>query len=209
MPPDFSREQNFLSIYPGCIVAGVDEAGRGPLAGPVIAAAVILNPHNVPPGIDDSKMLTAQKREILYAQLCSCAHISFGQASVAEIDEINILHASMLAMVRAVAGLPLPPTIVLVDGNRPPQLNCRVETIVRGDALSLSIAAASIIAKVTRDQIMAQLDAEFPGFSWKTNMGYGTRAHQDALRRLGRTPHHRTGFMPIRKMLCEESDITD
>lgn len=208
MPPDFSRELDFLTRNPGAIIAGVDEAGRGPWAGPVIAAAVILDPGAIPAGLDDSKKLTAQKREALYAQLQHCAQISIGQASVAEIDAINILNATMLAMTRAVAGLGITPSIALVDGNRAPKLSCRVEIVIRGDALSQSIAAASIIAKVTRDRIMGDLDTEYPGFGWKTNQGYGTRAHQEALARLAVTPHHRRSFKPIHKMLCEDSFIT-
>ncbi len=208
MPPDFSREQEHYAINPGAIIAGIDEAGRGPWAGPVVAAAVILDPHNIPPGLDDSKKLSAPKREALYARLQSCAQIGFGRASVTEIDTLNILNASLLAMARAVMALPLAPTHALVDGNRAPGLLCPVETIIRGDARSLSIAAASIIAKVTRDAIMNDLDTEFPGFGWKTNQGYGTRAHQAGLLRLGVTPHHRLSFKPIHKMLCKDASIT-
>jgi len=208
LPPDFLREQELYEIIPGGIIAGVDEAGRGPWAGPVIAAAVILDPRGIPPGLDDSKKLSALKREALYAQLQTCARIGVGQASVAEIDTQNILNASLLAMTRAVSALPATPSLVLVDGNRAPILACKSETLIGGDARSLSIAAASIIAKVSRDRIMGVLDTEFPGYGWKTNQGYGTRAHRDALSRLGVTPHHRRSFKPVYKMLCEDSPIT-
>ncbi len=208
MPPDFSREQELYEINPGGMIAGVDEAGRGPWAGPVVAAAVILDPRSIPVGLDDSKKLSEPKRQALYAQLRSCAHIGVGQASVDEIDAINILNASLLAMARAVAALPVPPDLALIDGNRAPKLSCRAETLIGGDARSLSIAAASIIAKVTRDAIMHDLDTEYPGYCWKTNQGYGTRAHIAALARLGVTPHHRRSFKPVHKMLCEDSFIT-
>ncbi len=208
MLPDFSREHAFYALHPGGIAAGVDEAGRGPWAGPVVAAAVILDPRNIPSGLDDSKKLSALKRAALYAQLQRCAQIGVGSASVAEIDALNILRASLLAMQRAVACLPVAPTFALVDGNRAPGLSCPVETMIAGDARCLSIAAASIIAKVTRDAIMNDLDTEFPGFGWKTNQGYGTRAHQSALSRLGVTPHHRRSFKPVHKMLCANGSVS-
>ncbi|MFP5468386.1 MAG: ribonuclease HII [Alphaproteobacteria bacterium] len=208
MPPDFSREQEHYARNPGARIAGIDEAGRGPWAGPVVAAAVVLDPRNIPLGLDDSKKLSVLKREALYARLLNCAQIGVGQASVAEIDDLNILNASLLAMARAVAALPVAPTFALVDGNRAPGLSCPLETIIGGDAHCLSIAAASIIAKVTRDAIMHDLDTEFPGYGWKTNQGYGTSAHRDALARLGVTPHHRRSFRPIHKMLCKDASIT-
>ena len=208
MPPDFSREQALYALNSGGLIAGIDEAGRGPWAGPVIAAAVILDPREIPPGLDDSKKLPAHRREDLYARLLACAQIGVGQASVEEIDDLNILNASLLAMTRAVAALPVAPSLALADGNRAPGLSCPVETMIGGDARSLSIAAASIIAKVTRDRIMNDLDTEFPGYGWKTNQGYGTRAHQAGLLRLGITPHHRRSFKPIHKMLCKDAPIT-
>ncbi|MFZ5931088.1 MAG: ribonuclease HII [Pseudomonadota bacterium] len=208
MPPDFSFERRHLQRNPGVRIAGIDEAGRGPWAGPVVAAAVVLDPRNIPPGLDDSKKLSVLKREALYARLLNCAQIGVGQASVVEIDDLNILNASLLAMTRAVAALPVAPTFALVDGNRAPGLSCPLETIIGGDARCLSIAAASIIAKVTRDAIMNDLDTEFPGYGWKTSQGYGTRAHRDALARLGVTPHHRRSFRPIHKMLCKDASIT-
>lgn len=187
------------------IVAGVDEAGRGPWAGPVVAAAVILDPAAIPDGLNDSKKLSAARRAALFAALGATARIGVGQASVDEIDRLNILHATMLAMQRAVANLPTRPDIALIDGNRTPDLPCAAEAIVKGDGRSLSIAAASIIAKVTRDRIMAELDTQFPGYGWKTNQGYGTKPHQAGLLRLGVTPHHRRSFKPIHKILCEDS----
>ncbi len=208
MPPDFSREREFHMRHPGAMIAGVDEAGRGPWAGPVIAAAVILDPRAIPAGLDDSKKLSASKREALFALLQGCARIGVGRASVAEIDAMNILNASLLAMARAVAALPAAPHLALIDGNRAPEISCHTETLIRGDARSLSIAAASIIAKVTRDAIMHDLDTEFPGYGWKTNQGYGTRAHMEALLRLGVTPHHRRSFRPIHNMLCQDGLVS-
>ncbi|MFC3713383.1 ribonuclease HII [Sphingoaurantiacus capsulatus] len=181
----------------GGIVAGVDEAGRGPLAGPVVAAAVILDGACIPGGIGDSKVLTAKKREQLYGALFSCAEIGVGQASVEEIDTINILRASHLAMERAVAALPRAPEMVLVDGNMAPKWAWRCQTLVGGDALCLSIAAASIIAKVFRDRLMLELHAAHPEYAWGSNMGYGTLVHRTALARFGPTPHHRKSFAPV------------
>ncbi|MSP42159.1 MAG: ribonuclease HII [Alphaproteobacteria bacterium] len=195
-------------MHPGGSAAGVDEAGRGPWAGPVVAAAVILDPRAIPPGLDDSKKLTARRREALFAQLRECARIGVGQASVEEIDAMNILNASMLAMSRAVQALPLVPSLALVDGNRAPRIACPVETLIGGDGRSLSISAASIIAKVTRDAIMHDLDTEFPGYGWKTNQGYGTRVHRVALSHLGPTPHHRRSFRPVHNMLCRDGSLS-
>lgn len=208
MPPDFAVERTIIQRDPGAVIAGVDEAGRGPWAGPVVAAAVIIDPQCIPDGIDDSKRLSRRRRERLYTQLQGCARIGVGQASVAEINAHNILAATMLAMQRAVAALPVEPGMALIDGNRAPQLSCAVKTMISGDARCLSIAAASIIAKVTRDRLMMVLDGQFPGYGWKTNQGYGTMAHRLALERLGVTPHHRRSFKPIHKILCEDSSIT-
>jgi len=184
-------------------VCGVDEVGRGPWAGPVMAAAVILDPLNIPAGLNDSKKLTAPRREALFAEIMASATVSIGAASVQEIDRINILQATFLAMRRAIEGLEIQPRFALVDGNKiPPNLPCKARAIVKGDARSLSISAASIIAKVTRDRLMCDLSATFPGYGWETNMGYGTKAHQEGLARLGVTPHHRVSFKPIHKMLC-------
>lgn len=187
----FSRERKH-----GGIVAGVDEAGRGPLAGPVVAAAVILDARHIPAGIDDSKALTARRRDTLFAGIMASARCGIGIAGVAEIDELNILHATFLAMTRAVSALPAAPDLVLVDGNRAPNWNWPTETIVSGDAKCLSIAAASIIAKVTRDRLMHDLHEAYPEFGWDCNKGYGTKAHSDALMRFGPTPHHRMSFAP-------------
>ena len=185
-------------------ICGVDEAGRGPWAGPVVAAAVILNPARIPEGIDDSKRLTAARREALLADLLRHADIGIGRSDVAEIDELNILQASHLAMRRAVLDLRTSPAMALIDGNLVPSgLECQCRPIIGGDARCLSIAAASIVAKVTRDRMMVALSQQFPGYGWGTNMGYGTKAHADGLARLGVTPHHRRSFKPIHKILCE------
>lgn len=194
--PDLSLER-----AAGGLVVGVDEAGRGPWAGPVVAGAAILDPATIPTELlcrlDDSKKLSAAVRERLFEGLLEHATTAVGFASVAEIDDLNILAATMLAMRRAVDGLPVLPDIALVDGNRAPGLPCRVRTVVKGDSRSSSIAAASIVAKVTRDRIMAGLAGDFPGYGWETNQGYGTAAHRDGLDRLGITIHHRRSFKPI------------
>ena len=179
------------------IVAGIDEAGRGPLAGPVVAAAVILDHARVPAGIDDSKVLKPEDRERLFAEINEKAEVGIGIADVARIDRDNILQATLWAMADAVGRLPRAPTTVLVDGNQPPRLGCAIETIVEGDARALSIAAASIVAKVTRDRIMTRLAVEHPGYGWERNMGYGVPEHRSAIIRLGLTPHHRRSFKPV------------
>lgn len=191
-------------------VCGVDEAGRGPWAGPVVAGAAILDVDllsvELCDGLDDSKKLKPAAREALFEALKSEARIGVGIAEVNEIDELNILQATLLAMRRAVDALGSPhPDFALIDGNRPPQLTCPLRTVVKGDSLSLSIAAASIIAKVTRDQMMAELDVQYPGYGWARNAGYGTKEHQAALARLGVTPAHRKSFAPIRKILSPDS----
>jgi ribonuclease HII len=194
-----------LETEAGGIVAGVDEVGRGPWAGPVVAAAVILDaaalPQSLAEAIDDSKRLSARRRESIASQLPACARIGIGAAATGEITALNILGATFLAMQRAVAALGELPNLALVDGNRLPPLPCPARPIVKGDSISLSIAAASIIAKVTRDRLMARLGARYPGFGWERNAGYGTAEHQAALKRLGVTPHHRKSFAPIVKML--------
>lgn len=187
----------------GCLrVCGVDEVGRGPWAGPVIAAAVILDRNWDATGVDDSKRLAPGTRARLRSEIEEHAEIGIGQASVHEIDRLNVLNATMLAMQRAVAALVGVPGCALVDGNRPPDLPCRTETVVRGDARSLSIAAASIVAKVERDRLMAVLAEEFPGYGWERNAGYGTAEHAAALERLGVTPHHRKSFAPVARRLA-------
>lgn len=180
-------------------VAGVDEAGRGPWAGPVVAAAVVLDPDCYPPGLNDSKKLTAIRRAALRLRLLDCAEIGVGIASVEEIDSLNIHWATMLAMERAVAALPAPCGHVLVDGNRLPRWSHAATAIVGGDALCLSIAAASIIAKTARDAIMEELCPQNPGFNWRSNKGYGTPEHAAGLRAQGPTPHHRQSFWPVRE----------
>jgi ribonuclease HII len=188
------------------LVAGVDEVGRGPLAGPVVAAAVVLRPCSVPPGLDDSKAMGAATRERLAAALRASAHVALGEASVAEIDRLNILQATFLAMCRAVATLPVRPDRLLIDGNRlPPALPCAAQAVVKGDARSLSIAAASIVAKVRRDEDMMTLAQHHPGYGWTTNMGYGTAEHLLGLKRHGVTPHHRRSFRPVHNILFQEN----
>ena len=200
--PDFSFEKS----SPRQPVCGIDEAGRGPWAGPVVASAVILNPAEIPDGLNDSKKLTAKRRDVLFDRILSTAQVGVGQASVQEIDDLNILNATYLAMRRAVGDLPNPPQYALIDGNRiPPELGCNSEAIVKGDGRSLSIAAASIIAKVTRDRLMVALAQQFPGYGWESNAGYGVKAHQEGLNRLGVTPHHRVSFKPIHKMLYQDN----
>lgn len=180
-------------------VAGVDEVGRGPLAGPVVAAAVVFPtgvPRRLAALLDDSKKLSAEQRLIAFQALRSSgrAEIAVGAASVAEIERLNILRAALLAMCRAVRRLPSPPDLALVDGNQPPALGCEVRCVVGGDGLSLSIAAASIVAKVVRDRAMARLGVRFPGYGWDRNAGYATAFHVAALRRMGPTRHHRASF---------------
>lgn len=200
--PDFSNEEML-----GGRVAGVDEAGRGPWAGPVIAAAVILDPAQIPAGLNDSKVLSRLKREALIEPILEHAFVGVGQASVEEIDRLNILQASLLAMRRAVSALPITPDACLVDGNRDPGLDVPTRLLVKGDAISLSIAAASIVAKVTRDRIMCDLAAAFPAYGWERNAGYGVPVHRDALQLVGISPHHRKSFAPIRKLAGEDSLI--
>ena len=204
--PDFAHERRHAGI-----VAGIDEAGRGPLAGPVVAAAVILDrwrtPHQLRDLLDDSKKLTRRAREAAFAALLQgasegAARFAIGAASVGEIDRINILQATFLAMRRAVARLAIRPDCALVDGDRaPPDLGCRAVPLVGGDGASLSIAAASILAKVTRDRIMARLDRRHAGFGWVHNVGYGSPEHLAAIVRLGPTRHHRLSFSPLRQSI--------
>lgn len=184
-------------------LAGVDEAGRGPWAGPVVAAAVILDQAAAPGGLRDSKTLTENRRRALAAALWRSARIGVGVASVDEIDSLNILRASLLAMSRAVANLPVAPATALIDGHISPKLPCKSFAIIRGDAKSMSIAAASIIAKTTRDRMMLELSRDYPDYGWQSNKGYAAPAHREALNRFGVTPHHRRSFSPIHKMLYD------
>jgi len=189
--PDLALERKY-----GGLIAGVDEAGRGPWAGPVVAAAVIFT-GRPPAGIDDSKRLTAAAREALFPKILAVAHTGIGIAGVGLIDEINIYHATHAAMGEAVKNLACAPAAVLVDGNRYPKFDMPAEALVGGDSLSLSIAAASIIAKVTRDRMMCDLARAFPVYAWERNKGYGTREHAAALRENGVTCHHRRSFRPV------------
>lgn len=194
--PDFSREG--AAILAGARhVCGIDEAGRGPLAGPVVAAAVILDPLCIPEGLGDSKTLSEAAREKAYGTIMASAIVATGIADVSRIDRDNILAATLWAMAGAVAALAVSPCLALVDGNRAPHLPVPVRTVVRGDALSLSIAAASIVAKVTRDRIMRKLDRDHPGYGFARHKGYGTAAHLAALARLGPSPQHRMSFAPV------------
>lgn len=201
--PSFQYETEVMARGARC-VAGVDEVGRGPLCGPVTAAAVILDAQNIPDGLNDSKKLTAARREVLSAQILASADVCIAHASVAEIDSLNILRASHLAMERAVAGLSQVPDHVLIDGNRLPRdLTIPADCVVKGDGKSLSIAAASIVAKVCRDRLMVDLAQQHPGYGWETNAGYPTKFHLEALRKLGVTPHHRRSFKPVHNMLYQ------
>ncbi|MCF3973394.1 ribonuclease HII [Paracoccus salsus] len=202
--PDYSFET--LALARGArFVAGVDEVGRGPLAGPVSAAAVVLDPANIPDGLNDSKKLTAARRERLADWIMVHCDWSVAHVGVADIDRLNIYHAAHLAMCRAVAGLRLPPCHVLVDGNRVPRdMGLSAEAVVRGDARCLTIAAASILAKVLRDRIMVDLAQQHPGYGWAANAGYPTPAHKRALLDLGITPHHRRSFAPVHNILCKD-----
>lgn len=189
-------------------IAGVDEVGRGPLAGPVTAAAVVLDLAAIPPGLNDSKKLTARVRSALAADLHRVAEIRIAHASVAEIDTLNILRASHLAMERAVAALVPAPDYLLIDGNLIPRgLSLPAEAVVKGDGRSVSIAAASIVAKMARDRLMVDLAQQHPGYGWETNAGYPSKSHREALRNLGVTPHHRRSFKPVHNILYQDKSI--
>jgi ribonuclease HII len=206
--PDFSFET--LAHQRGAlIVAGVDEVGRGPLAGPVTAAAVVLDPDRIPEGLNDSKALSEKRRAALAEQIWEMAEVSVAHASVEEIDSLNILRASHLAMERAVSGLPRAPDHLLIDGNLLPRgITIPAEAIIKGDARSLSISAASIVAKVCRDQIMVDLAQQHPGYGWETNAGYGSKSHMMALQNLGVTPFHRRSFKPVHNILYQDKNVT-
>jgi ribonuclease HII len=207
--PDFALER-------GCngIVCGIDEAGRGPLAGPVVAAAVILDRKKIPrrlrAELDDSKKLNAEEREEFALMIRQCAiKIGIGAASVREIERINILQATFVAMRRALLRLGLMPDIALIDGNQPPPMPCPVKTVIGGDGLSLSIAAASVIAKTTRDRLMRALALRYAGYGWMTNVGYGTEEHRAAILALGPTRHHRMTFAPLQLSLVFDESLID
>ena len=207
--PDFSFEtaahrRGFFHV------AGVDEVGRGPLAGPVVAAAVILDPANIPEGLNDSKKLTAKRRDALFDALQAAADVSIAEATVAEIDTHNILRASHIAMVRAVAGLTQTADHALIDGNLTPRdLALSSETIIKGDARSLSIAAASVVAKVWRDRHMVALAQQHPHYGWEKNAGYPTAQHKLGLQQFGVTSHHRRSFKPIHNILYQDKNVSD
>jgi len=203
--PHYIYESRLLKTMAGPI-CGVDEAGRGPLAGPVVAAAVILNRKRMPKGLNDSKQLREEDREALFPQIMDMAvAVGVGEASVGEIDLVNIRQATHLAMARAVRALSVAAEFALVDGNDAPALPCRCDTLIDGDARSLSIAAASIIAKVTRDRMMVALHGDYPGYNWRSNKGYGTPEHYEGLKAHGVTVHHRRSFGPIRAILTGQN----
>ncbi len=188
-------------------IAGVDEVGRGPWAGPVTACAVVLDPDNIPEGLNDSKALTKRRREALLQPILECADVGIAHVGVEVIDRINILQATFLAMRLALGKLQQPADYALIDGNKiPSELPCPAECLIKGDARSLSIAAASIVAKVTRDNLMVALAQQHPGYGWEKNAGYGTKQHISALNEIGVTQHHRRSFKPIHKILCEEKN---
>jgi ribonuclease HII len=200
MKATFELEAIELELNGGPI-AGVDEAGRGPLAGPVVAAAVVLDRHNIPDGIADSKALDVETRRSVYQAIVATAQVGIGVAEVDRIDADNILNASLWAMAEAVARLAHPPRLVLVDGNKPPPVSCGTRCIVQGDAKCLSIAAASIVAKVARDAMMAEIARAYPGYGFDRHKGYGTREHHAAIAKYGITPHHRRSFKPVQLAL--------
>lgn len=207
--PDFSLE---IAAQAGGArrIAGVDEVGRGPLAGPVTAAAVVLDPARLPEGLDDSKRLTAKRRAELHEAIFAMAEVSIAHASVEEIDMINILRASHLAMERAIAGLSIAPDLALIDGNMIPRgLTVPAQAVIKGDGKSLSIAAASIVAKITRDRVMWDLAQQFPGYGWETNAGYPSKSHRLALQNIGITPHHRRSFKPVHNILWQQKNVSD
>jgi ribonuclease HII len=201
--PTFARERAALKrgIWP---VAGCDEAGRGPLAGPVVAAAVVLDPKRIPKGLNDSKKLTPKQREKLYLKICATAEVAVAFGSTARIDRDNIRQASLWALARAVRALPVKPQLVFVDGVDRIDVDCDCRSIISGDALVLSIAAASIVAKVTRDRLMARLGAAHPGYGFERHMGYSVPEHVAALNRLGPTVHHRRSFAPVAALYDEK-----
>lgn len=199
--PNFSFERSAFKLG-HTFVCGIDEAGRGPWAGPVVAAAVILDRKAIPRGLNDSKKLDPQTREDLYHPICSSSEFGIGIVDAATIDEINILQATYLAMQRAVAALKNIPHLALVDGNRAPKFACSVQTIIGGDAKSLSIAAASILAKVTRDRMMIELDKEFPDYGFAAHKGYGTPHHAATLTKFGPVSIHRKSFKPVAALLA-------
>jgi len=206
--PTFRRERRALNsgIFP---IAGCDEAGRGPLAGPVVAAAVMLDPTRIPRGLNDSKKLDAAAREEMYEKICASAQIAVAFGSVERVDRDNILRASLWALARAVKALPIRPKLVFVDGNKKIDCGCDCQAVVSGDALVASIAAASIVAKVTRDRLMRRLGLAHPGYGFERHMGYSVPEHFEALARLGPTVHHRRTFAPVAAKLASLGLVSD
>lgn len=203
--PDFSIEDAYIGP-----VAAIDEVGRGPWAGPVVATAVVLNRQlPLPPGINDSKKVSKAKREALYEWLMAHALVGIGVADVGEIDQFNILGATKKAMQRAYQALGIEAEVALIDGNRAPDLPCETRCVIKGDSMSLSIAAASIVAKVTRDRMMEELAQKYPGYGWEKNAGYGTAEHQAGLRAQGLTPEHRRSFSPIRQIMQAQEQAAE
>ena len=206
--PDFSFEKQYDGL-----VCGIDEVGRGPLAGPVVAAAVIIQRDKMPRAIlaqiNDSKKLTAKKREYLFHKIQEFSHVAIAEGSVGEIDSINILQSSLRAMARAYEQLDIRPMAALIDGNQKPPLSCPMQIIIKGDSRSLSIAAASIIAKHYRDELMTRMAKEFPHYGWERNSGYGTAEHLKAIELHGISPHHRRSFAPISKQMVKDSSANN
>jgi ribonuclease HII len=197
-----ARERAARAAGYSCI-AGLDEVGRGPLAGPVVSAAVVLDLDAVPEGLADSKALTAQRREALFGEILATARVGIASVPHGEIDHINIRQASLRAMCRALAALPCRPDMALVDGNDPPDLPCAVEAVVKGDSRIASIAAASIVAKVVRDRLMARLGTAYPAYGFASNAGYSTKTHLTVLASEGPCPYHRLSFAPLRQGLLD------
>ncbi|SNY92476.1 RNase HII [Cohaesibacter sp. ES.047] len=206
--PDFALEESAIKRFGGP-VAGVDEVGRGPLAGPVVTAAVILDPAAIPEGLNDSKKLSEARREALFDIICETAHVCVASAAPDRIDALNIRGATLWAMVKALEGLSLPPAYALFDGRDvPPGAPCPGEHVIKGDGRSVSIAAASIVAKVARDRMMKRIGRAFPGYGFEVHMGYGTRRHQEAIEQLGVCVHHRRSFRPIAERLARQDAST-
>jgi ribonuclease HII len=202
--PDLSIEASLKRSR----IAGIDEAGRGPWAGPVVAAAVVLPRGNIPEGLNDSKLLTPRQRSRLYEEILACADVGIGMADEKEIARNNVLGATFHAMQRALASLRRPPHAAIIDGPHAPALPCHTHPVVKGDQRSLSIAAASIVAKVTRDTLMIELSGRFPGYGWERNKGYGSPEHAEGITRLGISPHHRLSFKPVQALLSRNGTVT-
>ena len=207
--PNFDLETEMMDLH-GMPVAGIDEAGRGPWAGPVVVAAVVLNPERIPDGLNDSKLLTPQAREDRFEEITATARVSVVIGQVARIDRDNILQATLWGMRAAFRGLEIPQAAALIDGNAlPKRFPGKASTVIGGDGKSLSIAAASIVAKVTRDRIMVKLAKRYRGYGWESNKGYGTAEHASGIERHGLCPHHRRSFAPIQRLLAGRASLAD